>query len=95
VKEAVMSQIYTGEVRDDGSVVFDHGPPALLPPGTKVRIEPLSIPSEVDGGEQADPLARTRGMLLSWARRAEEIAPSLPCDLAQNHDHYAHGKPRE
>jgi hypothetical protein len=43
----------------------------------------------------ADPVAGTRALLLAWARRAEEIAPPLPSDLAENHDHYAHGKPRE
>ena len=84
-----MAETYTGEVRGDGVVVFD-GTAAPLPPGTRVRIEPVVRPE----GPASDPVAGTRAMLLSWARKAEEIAPPLPPDLAENHDHYAHGKPR-
>jgi hypothetical protein len=94
-KEAIMSPIYTGEVRDDGSIVFDAGSASPLPPGTRVRIEPLPPSLAPDDGVEVDPLASTRRMLLSWARRAEELAPELPPDLAEHHDHYAHGKPRE
>jgi hypothetical protein len=36
----------------------------------------------------------TRRMLLAWGRRAEAVAPPRPDDLAAEHDHYAHGKPR-
>jgi hypothetical protein len=28
------------------------------------------------------------------AEQAEQAEPPLPCDLAEHHDHYAHGKPR-
>ena len=39
-------------------------------------------------------LAPTRAWLLALATEAENSAPDLPPDLAENHDHYAHGKPR-
>jgi hypothetical protein len=42
----------------------------------------------------ADPLAHTREWLLALAVEAERSKPDLPVDLAQNHGHYAHGKPR-
>ena len=42
----------------------------------------------------ADPLAPTRSWLLALAEEAERAAPELPSDLAEHHDHYAHGKPR-
>ncbi len=42
----------------------------------------------------ADPLGSTRAWLLALAAEAEQAHPDLPTDLAENHDHYAHGKPR-
>jgi hypothetical protein len=41
-------------------------------------------------------MASTRAWLLATAREAEADpdAHSLPADLAEQHDHYAHGKPR-
>jgi len=36
----------------------------------------------------------TNDWLLALAREAEEAAPNLPVDLAEQHDHYAHGKPK-
>ena len=68
---------------------------AALAEGTKVRVEPIERSEAVASGPDADPIAGTRAMLLAWARKAEENAPPLPSDLAENHDHYAHGKPRE
>jgi hypothetical protein len=41
----------------------------------------------------ADPLASTRDWLLALAADAEQAAPELPTDMAEHHDHYAHGKP--
>jgi hypothetical protein len=87
-----MGKTYSGEVRN-GVVVFD--PVAALAEGTKVRVEPIERSEAVASGPDADPIAGTRAMLLAWARKAEENAPPLPSDLAENHDHYAHGKPRE
>ena len=87
-----MAETYTGEVRN-GVVVFDPGSP--LPDGTKVRVEPIERRETPMSGPDADSIASTRSMLLAWALKAEEVAPPLPSDLAENHDHYAHGKPRE
>jgi len=42
----------------------------------------------------ADSLASTRAWLLAMAAEAEQAAPDLPSDMAEHHDHYAHGKPR-
>ena len=48
-------------------------------------------------GEPAAPdpsrLAATRGWLLDLAAEAERSAEVLPADLAEHHDHYAHGTP--
>jgi|GEM_PF-1622774 len=43
----------------------------------------------------ADPsaLAGTRGWLLDLAAEAERSADVMPADLAEHHDHYAHGTP--
>jgi hypothetical protein len=41
-----------------------------------------------------DSLASTRAWLLALAAEAEHADPDLPDDLAEHHDHYAHGKPR-
>ena len=67
-------------------------PPAgiALPQGaievTVRHIEPPTPP-------EADPLAPTRHWLLALAAEAEQAAPDLPSDMAEYHDHYAHGKP--
>lgn len=87
-----MAETYTGEIRN-GVVVFD--PVASLPEGTKVRVQPV-VPIETPtSGSDHDAIVGTRAMLLAWARKAEETGPPLQSDLAENHDHYAHGKPRE
>ena len=87
-----MAETYTGEVRG-GVVIFEAGD--LPPEGTKVRVQPIERPEALDPHQAADPVAGTRALLLAWARKVEAIAPDLPSDLAENHDHYAHGKPRE
>lgn len=88
-----MAETYTGQVQN-GVVVFDEGTPPL-PEGTKVRVEadPPSIPTRPI---HDDPMASTRAWLLAAAREAEADpeARLLPADLAEHHDHYAHGKPR-
>jgi hypothetical protein len=89
-----MAETYTGEVRG-GVVVFDKGAPPP-PEGTKMRLEPIAASDlKVNaGGQLADAAASTRSWLLAMAREAEAHAPSLPEDMAENHDSYAHGKPR-
>lgn len=80
---------YIGEVRN-GVIVF--GEEAPLAEGMRVRIEPLGS-GVVQSSPSEDVLAETRAWMLSLAEEAEAIAPGLPSDLAERHDHYAHGKP--
>lgn len=62
-----------------GVVVLDE--PADLPEGASVKIELIT-----EVGEES--LSK---MLLRHAGRVK----GLPTDLAENHDHYIHGTPRE
>ena len=84
-----MAESYLGRVSN--GVVILEGETALAE-GTAVRVEPIAPPAAASG--PPDPVAGTRRMLLAWGRRAEAVAPPLPSDLAEEHDHYAHGKPR-
>jgi hypothetical protein len=65
-------------------------PPAgvQLPQG---EVEVLVRLVESPGDTQR--LTSTRNWLLALATEAEQAKPDLPADLAQRHDHYAHGKP--
>lgn len=65
-----------------GGVVLLEDPCAFRE-GTEVRVVAVQRP-------------RKRKLLLSeklikWAGRAK----GLPCDLAENHDHYLHGRPKQ
>jgi hypothetical protein len=64
----------------NGTVVLDE--PAALPDGSIVKIEPI---------EESDEIISLRKMLMSFAG----VVDGLPEDLAENHDHYIHGKPLE
>jgi len=67
-------------------------PPAgiTLPQGAiEVTVRHIELPTT----PEADPLASTRRWLLALAAEAEQAAPDLPSDMAEYHDHYAHGKP--
>jgi hypothetical protein len=61
-----------------------------LPKGS-VEVTVRTMNSE--GTTNVDPGAATRDWLLAFAEEAEQAAPNLPPDLAEHHDHYAHGKP--
>ncbi len=66
-------------------------PPAgvVLPAGKlRVTVQQVEVVSE------SDPMAKTRDWLLKLAREAERLNPNLPSDMAENHDFYAHGKPK-
>jgi hypothetical protein len=52
-----------------------------LPEGTKVRVEPIQ-PSR-DGNSE-----------VLW-NEVVGMAKGLPSDLAKNHDHYLHGRPKK
>lgn len=88
-----MAETYTGQVQN-GVVVFDEG---AAPPGdgTRVRIV-AEWPSQDAPMIKDDHMATTRAWLLALAREAEADpeVQNLPADLAEQHDHYAHGKPR-
>jgi hypothetical protein len=68
-----------------------HAPAGVtLPEGViEVTIRPLQTPSVVD----SCPLASSRNWLLQCAAEAEQSAPNMPIDMAEHHDHYAHGTP--
>ncbi len=60
----------------------------VLPKGEmEVTVRPVAI----DGD---DMVTSTQTWLLQLAKDSERLAPSLPSDMAAQHDHYAHGKPR-
>ena len=70
---------YTGTVTG-GVVVLDNG--HVLPNGARVRITLT----------QEQPEAKTLGQrLLKFAGTVK----GLPDDLAENHDHYLHGRPKK
>ena len=74
---------YRGQVRN-GVVEFEDG--TGPPEGTVVRVEPVSAvspPKDMSG---------TLGERL--LRHAGAAGEGLPPDLARNHDHYLHGRPK-
>jgi hypothetical protein len=87
-----MAETYTGQVVN-GVIVLDEGTPPL-PEGARIRVETIEGPGPRPRGD--DTIARTRAFLLAAARAAEAAKDEcpLPSDLAENHDSYAHGRPR-
>lgn len=63
----------------NGVVVFDGQPP--LPDGVRVTVEPEETPSRRTLADRLKPVIG--------------IAKGLPSDLAENHDHYIHGRPKK
>jgi hypothetical protein len=70
---------YTGKIRG-GVVVLEGSPP--LKDGTVVNVEPIDQPGR----------AATLGQRL---KRFSGSAQGLPRDMARNHDHYLHGRPKK
>jgi len=70
---------YRGKVTN-GMVVLED--PHVFQEGTEVRVVAVrrSRKRKLSLSEK----------LLKWAGRAK----GLPCDLAENHDHYLHGRPK-
>lgn len=66
-----------------GAVILDE--PGALPDGTVVRVDPVEE-------AEAPPAAESLGEML---RGLAGIAKGLPPDLARNHDHYLHGRPKK
>lgn len=82
---------FRGHVKN-GKVILDQ--PAVLPDGTEVDVQPVKQPRAKTprGGKARKPKNHDalRDLLLSYAGKLK----GLPADLALNHDHYAHGKPK-
>lgn len=70
---------YRGQIKN-GVVVLEGNPP--LAEGTEVRVEP------VESGAQEPSLGQK---LMKFAGKAK----GLPSDMARNHDHYLHGRPKK
>lgn len=84
-----METIRFTAVVDENQVIR---PPSgvVIPQGElEVTVRPLTLAAPPED----DPLAPTREWLLTLAAEAERAAPELPADMAERHDHYAHGKP--
>ncbi len=79
---------FTTVVGPDGLI---HPPEGVLLPEGEVEV---SVRSRNGQNESADPLARTRAWLLAVAAESEAANAGLPSDLAEQHDHYAHGAPK-
>lgn len=70
---------YTGTVK--GGVVVLEGSPALAE-GTRVEVEPVAGATN----------CTTLGLRL---KKFSGTAKRLPRDMARNHDHYLHGRPKK
>ena len=75
---------YRGHVKN-GVVVLD--PPADLPEGAQVEVCLVEHPVHSDEAEAPT--------LYEQLRDVVGIAKGLPSDLAENHDHYLHGRPKK
>ena len=76
---------YRGHVKN-GVVVLDDE--VTLPEGTEVAVDPLG-PAEVDEDGAQTPTLYER------LKPVIGVAKGLPSDLAENHDHYLHGRPQK
>jgi hypothetical protein len=79
---------FTTVVGPDGVIRPPTG--VALPSGT---VEVIVRPG-ITQGEVSELPAPSHDWLLALAKEVEQAAPNLPADLAEQHDHYAHGKPR-
>ncbi|MGH7135866.1 MAG: hypothetical protein ACREHD_09010 [Pirellulales bacterium] len=80
---------YQGTVQN-GVVVLAAG--ATLPEGTQVKVVPqVSAPTP----PKYDPSMSIGEKLAELARWSETFPTNLPSDLAKNHDHYLHGRPKK
>jgi hypothetical protein len=70
---------YRGRIRN-GQIALDE--PMCFPEGAEVVVQLVEKP--ISNGEDLN------AMLLRHAGRGRD----LPSDLAEQHDHYAHGKPK-
>jgi len=75
---------YRGHM-ENGVIVLN--PPADLPEGIEVEVRVV--------GEGGEPLADETPTLYEQLKDVIGIADGLPSDLARNHDHYLHGRPKK
>ena len=76
---------YRGHVKE-GVVVLDEA--AQLPEGAQVRIDIVEKPDTNAPGEDIPSLYDRLAPVIGKAK-------GLPPDLARNHDHYLHGRPKK
>jgi len=79
---------FSAIVGEDGVI---RPPAGVSIPGGEVEVTVRSMTAEPR--REDDDMAETREWLLGLAREAEAIEGTFPSDMAENHDHYAHGKP--
>ncbi len=79
--------IYRGHV-EKGVIVLDE--PASLQEGTEVLIEPFTAPA-IPKDETNDQSVLIGRDLLEFSG----IMEGYPTDMARNHDHYLHGRPKK
>jgi hypothetical protein len=72
------------------------GPDGLIHPPDGVELPAGSVKVVVrpEQASDAQTAELTFGWLVDLAREVEALNPNLPSDLAEQHDHYAHGKPK-
>ena len=76
---------YRGRVKN-GVVVLE--PPGSLPEGSMVSVRPLKPKAKPEKAKKAPTLYERFKPFIG-------IAKNLPPDLAENHDHYLHGRPKK
>jgi hypothetical protein len=73
-------------------------PAGMAPPEGEVEVILRSTidasPAVAQPSTEEEDIDSLRDLLLGIAAEAEALAPDLPSDMAENHDYYAHGKPR-
>lgn len=79
-----------GIIRPPAGVIIPPGQVEVVVRSTLVASLPASQPSS----EEED-IASLRTFLLGMAAEAEAIDDELPDDMAENHNHYAHGAPKK
>ena len=78
---------FTTVIGADGLI---HPPEGITLPAGQVEVVVRAEPEE--GREVGSP--HPHQWLLDLAREAEASGVQLPDDMAENHDHYAHGAPK-
>jgi hypothetical protein len=90
-KNENMDAIRFNTVVGDDQVI--HLPEGLVVPSGPCEVTLTPAPSEIVSQAKLPP--GTWDWLLELVAEAERNPVDLPTDLAENHDFYAHGKPRE